>query len=117
MPAFDTDCFNTCCKLLTRTGLINFFDFYTIAHTQPGSNVFVSPCGVRFVWQRHDLETFAKGLSTLEAKVAQDGLILKEAQVIELERKKEKKEAFGEIETEHPCYLGALLRSNLLGIV
>ncbi|MFM8912566.1 MAG: integrase core domain-containing protein, partial [Flammeovirgaceae bacterium] len=42
-----------------------------------------------------------------EAKVAQDGLILTEAQMIAMERKREKREAFGEIETEHPGYLGA----------
>ncbi|HEU4608366.1 MAG TPA: IS481 family transposase [Chitinophagaceae bacterium] len=69
--------------------------------------IFISSGGVRSVWQRHNLEVFDKRLKALEGRIAQDGLILTEAQLIALERKKEKKEACGEIETEHPGYLGS----------
>ena len=69
--------------------------------------IFISAGGVRSVWLRHNLEIFDKRLKALEARVAQDGLILTEAQLFAMERKKEKREAFGEIETEHPGYLGA----------
>ena len=67
----------------------------------------VSPSTVRSAWLRNDLETFQKRLKALEAKVAQDGLILTEGQVAALERKKADQESKGEIETHHPGYLGA----------
>lgn len=67
----------------------------------------VGPSTVRCVWLRHDLETFQKRLKALEAKVAQDGIILNDVQIAALERKKEEEQSKGEIETHHPGYLGA----------
>ena len=69
--------------------------------------IFVSPSGVRSIWVRHDLENFKKRLKALEAKVAEDGLILTESQVQALEKKKLDDVAYGEIETAHPGYLGS----------
>ena len=70
--------------------------------------VFVSPSGVRSIWLRHDLANFKKRLKALEAKVANDnGIILTEAQVQALEKKKLDDVACGEIETAHPGYLGS----------
>jgi len=69
--------------------------------------IFVSGSGVRSIWLRHGLENFKKRLVALETKVAEDGIILTEAQVVALEKKKHDDEACGEIETSHPGYLGS----------
>ncbi|GGB11079.1 integrase [Agarivorans gilvus] len=69
--------------------------------------VFVSGSGVRSIWLRHDLENFKKRLKALEAKVAQEGIILSDAQVAALEKKNNDDETSGEIETAHPGCLGS----------
>ena len=59
-----------------------------------------SGCGMK-------LANFKTRLKALEAKVAEEGGILTEAQVQALEKKKLDDEACGEIETAHPGYLGS----------
>ena len=68
---------------------------------------FVSPSGVRSIWMRHGLASMKQRLVALEKKSAEEGLVLTEAQVQALERKKQDDEACGEIETHHPGYLGS----------
>jgi hypothetical protein len=67
----------------------------------------VKPTGVRSVWLRTNLHTFRLRLVALEKKVAEEGIVLTEAQVAALERKREEQLECGEIETAHPRYLGS----------
>jgi transposase InsO family protein len=71
------------------------------------TGVIVSPSGVRSIWLRHGLASFKERLKALEAKVAEQGLILTEAQVAALEKKRQDDEFNGEIDTAHPGYLGS----------
>ncbi len=58
-----------------------------------------SPSEVRLVWLRHNLARFKDWLRALEEKMAKENLILTEAQVQALEKKKDDDIALGEIET------------------
>lgn len=81
--------------------------------------VMISSSGVRSVWLRHDLETLQKRLKALEAKSAQEGILLTEEQLAALEKAKSAKEAHGEIETHFPGFLGSqdtYLVGNMKGV-
>jgi transposase InsO family protein len=69
--------------------------------------LFISPSGVRSVWLRQGLARFRDRLRALEAKMAAEGLVLTEAQVQALEKKRHDDEVAGEIDTAHPGYLGS----------
>lgn len=78
-----------------------------VSNTLKQDGIFVSPGGVRSIWLRHGLETFKKRLKALEEKAAAENLVLTESQLQAMEQAREQRETQGEIETEHPGYLGA----------
>lgn len=71
------------------------------------AGIFVSPSGVRSIWLRHTLQSRKLRLKALERKVAEEGIVLTEAQVVAMERQRSTDMAHGEIETQHPGYLGS----------
>jgi hypothetical protein len=78
-----------------------------LSNTFRQRSIFISAPGVRCVWLRHGLEKFSKRLQALEESVAKTRAVLTESQLRALEKDKEEKIAWGEIETEHVGYLGA----------
>jgi transposase InsO family protein len=69
--------------------------------------IMVSSGGVHSIWKRNDLNTLDRRLKALEKKVVAEEIILTESQLQELEKQKSKREALGEIETEHSGFLGS----------
>ncbi len=65
----------------------------------------ISSGGIRSIWLRHKLEKKDLKLKCLERHSAKAGVVLTESQVQALESAKEKKQAFGEVETHHPGFL------------
>jgi hypothetical protein len=61
---------------------------YRISEALKRRGLSISPAGVRCVWQRHDLTSMKLRLKALEAKVAQDGILLTETQIAALEKAK-----------------------------
>jgi transposase InsO family protein len=77
-----------------------------VSDTLRQRGIFISAAGVRCVWLRHNLEVFQKRLKALEEHVAKTGEVLTDAQLRAMQKAKEEKIAWGEIETEHVGYLG-----------
>mgnify|MGYP001636539148 CR=1 FL=1 len=69
--------------------------------------ILISPCSVRSVSLRYDLETLPKRLEALETKGDQDGIILSKSQLEALEKQQLGREAHIEIDSEHSGYLGS----------
>lgn len=71
------------------------------------NGIFISSGGVRNIWLRNNLQNMKLRLKALEEKSARENFILTESQVRALEKAKEEKVAYGEIETLFPGYLGS----------
>ena len=74
--------------------------------------IFVSPSGVRSIWLRNALASFKCRLAALEKQVAENGIVLSDAQISALEKKREDDIAQGEIETAPLAILVRRTRST-----
>ena len=98
---------------VTETAVVKYAtDFPAHGQTRASNElrkegIFVSPSGIRSIWLRHELTCFKDRLRALENQIAKEGIVLTEAQVTALEKKKDDDQANGEIETFHPGYLGS----------
>jgi len=78
---------------------------HRVANELKRQGIIISGGGVRSIWLRNDLETFKKRLKALEKHSAEEGILLTQEQLKCLEKAKNEREAYGEIETEHVGYL------------
>ena len=77
---------------------------FRVANQLRKRKITVSHAGVRCVWQRHELKAMANRLDALEAKSAQDGLVLPEARVVALERQRSRRSPL----CQHRSNIGAV---------
>lgn len=78
-----------------------------VANELAKQGIVISAGGVRGVWLRHGLETKGRRLKRLEKWAAENLGLLTESQVQALEDAKQKREAYGEVESPHPAFLVA----------
>ena len=78
---------------------------HRVSNSLKQKGILISGGGVRSIWLRNNLETFKKRLKALEKHSAKEGILLTEDQLKCLEKAKNEREAYGEIETEHAGYL------------